>query len=98
MVESEARILVDELPRDVDVEAARVHDQPVCVEPVEDRDLAEAEKANDGEAAPIRVIRGRVGHVGGWGGNDVYRRVRADAVAGLEIGEDDRPLGNLREG
>ena len=78
------------------MEAALVHDQPVCVEPIEDRDLAEAEEADDGKAAPIRVIRGRVGHVGGRGGNDVHRRVRADAVAGLEIGEDDRPLGDLR--
>ena len=50
MVERIGRVLVDELPRDLDVESTLVHDQPVCVEPIEDRDLAEAEEADDGKA------------------------------------------------
>src|SRR5438105_4214845 len=95
MVKRVARILVRERPGRLDVEAMLVDHEPVRVIAIEDRDVSGAEEAVDRQATAVRSVRPRVGDVGGRRGGDVDRREALDAVARLQVGEDDGSLRNV---
>ena len=50
MVERVALVLVDQLPGDLDVEALLVHDEPIRVERIKEREIACGEEAIDRKA------------------------------------------------
>jgi hypothetical protein len=73
----------------------RVDDEPVGAVAVEDLDVAGAEEPVHREPAPVWDIGCRVGDVRRRCRGDVDRGERGDAVARLQVGEDDRALRNL---